>query len=464
MGKIMPVNAIETNKLTSLVMLRFLTNAPYLTVGSKKYFSDQLVGKRNGQTYEFVIRDRAQVNHGLNQSKTVYAAATSAGSPTTAIKTKATRTQLVEKRVEMSLEDFNIFVSTDAIEKYTDLNWEDEVAKPQGAALAQDVTRTYVERNFPKAATVIVGSGFQPLAEAGAHLEDISSEKIFGFVDSKIQAILTSNGQQFNPVGSPSEFYAKGLLGTFHDVEYRSQRFIPKLKISTALKTVIEGASAAAIGANSNYDATHQDPTKTSKCPFVLNLTVTSGQYSVKAGTPIYIEGLVACDLIGDATDSPFYFIVGEDVNMASAGTTLSLPIGNIFYDSVGKNGTRVFAKEGGDGFSGNITTAAATAGSVNAFIDAQIDASVKVTTPLAADKTYFCGQLRLDGAMEFETLNKFDASNAETKAGEVLGFMMFENRVVDIDEMINDTRWDVVAMAGIVDPRACVNIYTTAS
>ena len=456
------VNTIATNKRTELVMLQFLVNAPYLTVGSKKYFSDQLVDKRNGKSYEFVIRDRGMVNHGLNQAK--YATVADTDSNNQTVRVAKTRKALVEQRVWMSLEDFNISVSTDAIEKYTDLNWEAEVGKPQGGALAQDVTRTYVKENFPKAATAIIGSGFQPLSEAGSHLEDISSEKVFGFVDSKIQAILTSNGQQFNPVGSPSEFYSKGLLGTFHDVEYRSQRFIPKIKITSALKTVIEGASAAAIAANSNYDATHQDENKKSKCPFVLNLTVTSGQYSVKAGTPIYIEGLVACDLLGDATDSPFYFIVGEDVAMASAGTTLSLPIGNVFYDSVGKNGTRVFAKEGGDGFSDNITTAAATAGSVNAFIAAQIAASVKVTTPLTADKMYYCGQLRLDGAMEFETLNKFDASNAETKAGDVLGFMMFENRVVDIDEMINDTRWDVVAMAGIVDPRACVNIYTTAS
>lgn len=447
MGKIMPVNAIETNKLTSLVMLRFLTNAPYLTVGSKKYFSDQLVGKRNGQTYEFVIRDRAQVNHGLNQSKTVYAASTSGGSATTQIKTKADRAQLVEQKVEMSLEDFNISVSTDAIEKYTDMNWEDEVAKPQGAALAQDVTRTYVQRNFPKAATAFIGSGFQPLAEAGAHLEDISSEKIFGFVDSKIQAILTSNGQQFNPVGSPSEFYAKGLLGTFHDVEYRSQRFIPKIKVPSAVKTAIDAASAAVLAENDIAG---------SKCKYKLTLTVSSGTYAVKAGTPIYVDGLVACDLIGDATDSPFYFIVGEDVAMASAGTSLVLPIGNIPYGSFKKSGTRVFAKEGGDGF--------ADLAAVNTFLSAQISASKKPTVALTADKTYFCGQLRLDGAMEFETLNKFDASNAETKAGEVLGFMMFENRVVDIDEMINDTRWDVVAMAGIVDPRACVNIYTTAS
>lgn len=437
------INTIQTNELTSLVLLRFLVESPYLTVGSKKYFADNLVGMRNGESRQMVIRDRAPVKHGLNQAATVYAASTSGGSPTTAMKTKPERYQLVEKKVTMKLEDFNIQVSTDAIERYVDLNWEDEVAKPQGAALAQDITRTYVTANFPKAATAVIGTGFQPLAEAGAYLEEISSEKVFGFIDSKYQAILTANGQQFNPVGSPQEFYKKGLLGEFHNVEYRTQRFIPKLKVSTALKTVIEGASAAALAFNST----------TGKA--TLTLTVTSGQYSVKAGTPIAIEGFYACDMLGDVTDAPFYFIVGEDVEMASAGTSLVLPIGNIMWDSYDKSGTRIFAKENGDGF--------ADVSAVNTFIAAQIAADVKVTTPLEADKMYYCGQLRLDGAMEFETLNKFDASNAETKAGEVNGFMMFQNRVVDIDEMVNDTRWDVVAMAGIVDPRACVNVYSKA-
>jgi hypothetical protein len=438
----MATNTIVTNERTSLVLLRFLAASPYLTVGSKKYFSDNLVGMRDGDSRQFVIRDHAPVKKGLNQSNTLYAADSSAGSPTTAFKAKASRYQLVEKKVTMTLEDFNISVATDAVERYTSLNWEDEVAKPQGGALSQDVTRNYVTANFPKAATAIIGTGFQPLAEAGAYLEEISSEKVFGFVDSKFQAILTANGQQFNPVGSPSEFYSKGLLGTFHDVEYRSQRFIPKIKVAAATKSAIEGATAAVL-AFSNGKAT-------------LTLTLAkAAQLSFKAGTPIAIDGLYACDLLGDVTDSPFYFIVGEDYTMPSSGTSCVLPIGNLLWESVTKSGTRIFAQEDGSDF--------ADVAAVNTFIAAQIADNKPVTTPLDADAMYYNGQLRLDGAMEFETLNKFDASNAETKAGEVAGYMMFENRVVDIDEMINDTRWDVVAMAGIVDPRACVNVYSKA-
>jgi len=447
-------NVIETNELTSLVMLRFLEAAPYLMIGSKKHFSDQLTDKRNGQTYEFVIRDSGIVQKGLSRKGAEVITVNDTSSNAHQVKAISARDTIVEKRVRMTVEDWNIMVETNAIERFTDLNWEDEVAKPQGGKLAQGVTRDLVKENFARSATVVIGSGFQPLAEASAYLEEISSEKIFGFIDSKYQAILTANGQQFNPCGSPNEFYKTGLLGTFHEAEYHSQRFIPKIKVSTAVKTAIEAASAAVIKANPNWNI---DPKlSTSKCPYVLELTVASGIYPVKAGTPLAVAGLFACDLLGDVTDAPFYFIVGEDVAPTAASTTLTLPIGNILYDSATKSGTRVFAKEDGEGFVGAIDAASA-AGNVNNFIAA----STGVKVPLEADKVYYCGQLRLDGAMEFETLNKFDASNAETKAGDVAGYMMFENRVVDLDQMTNDTRWDIVALAGIVDPRACINVYS---
>ena len=439
---ISPSNAV-TNQLTDLVMLRFLVNAPYLTVGSKKYFSDQLVGKRNGVKYQFVVRDAGKVYNSL--------AHTDDGTAAGNVEAKNT---VIEKAVEMQLEPWHIMVSTGAVEAVTDLRWDDEVAKPNGAKLANGVIRNTVKKNFPAAATAVFGEGFQPLAEAGAALEEISSEKVFGFVDAKYQAILTANGQQFQPVGSPDKFYANGLLGTFHNVEYRAQRFLPKIKMDASVKTAIEGASEASI---ETCDVTR------SNCKYMLQLTVASGQYAVKAGTPIAVDGLFACDLIGDVTNSPFYFIVGEDVPAAgSASTTLKLPIGNVFYSSVAESGTRIFAKEDGSGFTGDINAAYSTAGSVNALLYSKTSGH-KVSIPLEADATYFCGQLRLDGAMEFETLNKLDASNADTKVGNVEGFTMFENRVVDLDLMTNDTRWDVITLAGIIDPRAVINVYTKA-
>lgn len=423
---ISPSTAV-TNQLTDLVMLRFLVNAPYLTVGSKKYFSDQLVGKRNGVKYQFVVRDAGKVYNSLAHVE-----------PGTS--TPAAKDTVIEQKVEMQLEPWHIMVSTGAVEAVTDLRWDDEVAKPNGAKLANGVIRDTVKKNFPVAASAVVGEGFQPLAEAGAALEEISSEKVFGFVDAKYQAILTANGQQFQPVGSPDKFYANGLLGTFHNVEYRAQRFLPKLKMTSTLNTAISGASAATIDfANKK-----------------LILTVTSGQYSIKAGTPIFIEGINACDLIGDVTNMPFAFIAGEDYTMESTGTSFSIPLANLPYGNadgaIADRGTRIMANEDGTSLTADSTY------TEQVILTSQ---SGKIST--LAEGTYFCGQLRLDGAMEFETLNKLDASNADTKVGNVEGFTMFENRVVDLDAMTNDTRWDVITLAGIIDPRAVVNVYTKA-
>lgn len=45
-------NTTHTNRLTSLVALRFAENSNYLTLGASANFQDQLAGKRNGQSYE----------------------------------------------------------------------------------------------------------------------------------------------------------------------------------------------------------------------------------------------------------------------------------------------------------------------------------------------------------------------------------------------------------------------------
>ena len=55
-------NTIKTNYQTELVALRAAQMAPYFTIGSKDYIGDQLVGKRNGQEYGFVIRDAGEVD------------------------------------------------------------------------------------------------------------------------------------------------------------------------------------------------------------------------------------------------------------------------------------------------------------------------------------------------------------------------------------------------------------------
>ena len=55
---------------------------------------------------------------------------------------------------------------------------------------------------------------------------------------------------------------------------------------------------------------------------------------------------------------------------------------------------------------------------------------------------------------MEFESISELDASNADTKKETVEGLTVIENRAVDVIKGTNDTRWSVITMSGIVEPR----------
>ena len=67
----------------------------------------------------------------------------------------------------------------------------------------------------------------------------------------------------------------------------------------------------------------------------------------------------------------------------------------------------------------------------------------------------YFSGLVRLDGAMEFETVDEIDASNADTERADNEGIVIFQNRAIDTIKGSNVTRWTTTVMAGIVEPRA---------
>ena len=99
-------NNIATNYQTELIALRAAEVAPYFTVGSKKFIEDsELVNKRNGQTYGFVIRDRAQVENQLNVS---------AGA----------KKDIVEREVQLSIEPWHVYVKNNAVEGKTDLQFD----------------------------------------------------------------------------------------------------------------------------------------------------------------------------------------------------------------------------------------------------------------------------------------------------------------------------------------------------
>lgn len=394
-------NTIKTNSLAELVTVRAAESAAYFTVGSKKWFKDQLVGKRNGQTYRFVIRDTAGAYEGL------------------AADLANDKISIIEREIPLTIRNFRVMIETNAIESVTDVDWDPEIAQPNGQKLANKAVKAIIDSDFGKVGTCFVGQGFAPLSRASGHLASITTEELFGFVDPNVEAILTSNGQQFVPVNAP-DMYSKGLLGKFHGAEYRSQRFFPSVNISTGNEFDGGKVTVTSYTAGTNYDT------------IVLGATTLTS--SLKKGTPLFIEGVYATDTVGDPTSMLHSFVVLEDATASSNAITVKVAK----VDMAGE-GTKDIAKD-----DGSVWTAATIAGQ-------------KVAVP--EDGIYYMGIVRANGSFEFETLDKLDAAGADYEKVAVEGLNVHKNSLVDIEKMTNYTRFDLPVLAGTVEPRACAMV-----
>lgn len=398
-------NTFITNKLATATAVRAAENMSYALVGSKAYFQGQLAGKNNGQTYTFYVRDTGDAVNRLEVDD-------------------SDKTSLTERKVDLSLEPWHVFVTINEIEKQTDIeNWEDEVARPNGIKLAQGMIKKLIDQDLGKAATAYIGSGFTPLSQASAHVGSVINGDLYGFCSPQVEAILTSNGQQFVPVDAP-DMYSKGLLGRFHGAEYRAQRFFPVVKISKAASDALNEATATA---SDNSDGTWT---------IAIDGSAVSG-ITINKGTPLFIEGVYACDTVGDPTDAEQVFVVLEGVTATATSVNVK-----VRAKDIKKGGTREIAKEDGSSFA-NV-------------------ASVTGAVKAPEQGKYYMGLVRGEGVMEFESLDKLNAAGAEyEKSPSVDGLSVHQNRLVDLKKMEDGVRWDIVTLAGIVESRGVCLIYT---
>lgn len=380
--------AIITSKLAKCVAVEIAKRAPFLKIGAKDYFSEQINGQmKAGKEYSFVIPDAGNV---VSNSMV------------------ASPRAIDEKSVDLTIQTYNNSVETGALDGITDLKWEDEIASQYAAKLINAVLADNVEAAMSKASTAFIGRGYQPIAKAGAHVQSITTDEVVGFIDPMAQAVLASNGQQFVPNGAPGDLYGKGKLGIFQGVDYTAERFIKSIVVSDA-------AVAALTGATATLDGT------------TLTVTLASSA-TIPAGTPIMVEGLYACDTVGDATGSLYAFILDEDKTGASF--TIDLADKKIETSDVGARAV-----------AGSATNAA-----VISFTEAG---------------TYRRGLVRAEGAYCFSPVNKLDFKLSEKYAeGDVDGMKVMVNQFSDGVNAKNLTRWDMCFLAGVVEPRACSVAY----
>lgn len=382
-------NAFIDNSLTDLVNVRAAEVAGYLTVGSKGYFGDQLVGKRNGEEYTFVIKDAGKYVRGKD--------ITGQGS------------NLTERSVKKKIEVGNVMIDTDFVEAVTDVNWDKEIAQPNGKALIEGLTQDVIESDLGLANTAFVGAGWGPLTKANGFLRSISTESRYGFVDPMIDSIMASCGQAFTPVDA-EPLYAKGELTKMGGTEYRMQQFLPSFEISADLANELASATVSTYTQGATADT----------------IVLSGVTEDIPVGTPLFIKDVYATNLVGNKTSSLKAFIVIEQVE---AGTVKVRPV-----DFAGQGTKEAIFKDGT-----NVTAAGL--------------ASKKLVDSIK-EGVYYTGVIRLDGVMEFDTLKKQDWSNADLTSSGIEGINVHCARAVNVEAGTNKTRWAVAAIAGVIEPR----------
>ena len=426
-------NQFKTSRKTELVALRAAESAAYLTVGSRKYFKDQLKGKRNGKTFEFVITDAGEYQRGIDISGNG-------------------ASDLVERKIEKTLNVGNVAVNTNLIEKVTDLNWDKEVAIPQGKKLINGVVRDAIDGikgktvdgavvsdytgDFGDTNTCFAGIGYGPLTGASNFLASISDEAQYAFINPMINNKLSNTGDAFKPVDADPMF-AKGLLGRIGQTEYRTCQFQPLVSVSTALATAMATVDSITYADNGDKTAT-------------ITLKASGSAIAVKIpkGFTIWINGLYATDLVGDRTSELKAFVA-----VADGANNGEMIVKSFTAEELIGQGTKVMCKADGSALGANKSAAeTALAGMVTGVGDVKF---------LAAGN-YYAGQIRLDGSYEFEMLDEIDASNADTERADNEGVVVFQNRAIDVLKGSNVTRWSSIVMAGIVEPRAVATVLVS--
>lgn len=375
-------NEFQVNERTELVLIRSAEAAPYLTVGTKSYLGDQLVGKRNGQTYQFVIRD--------------------AGEYVTGIDITGHKSTLKERPVEFKIQEGNIAIDTDILVKAS-VDFDKEIAQPNGEKLAKGLVKDVMDADLGKQNTAFVGQGWLPLFKASNFLESISSESQYAFFDPMIHSIARSSGKAYEPAGDVEPIYRKGLKGTIGEAEVRSQQGFKVVEISEALANELSSATVASYVTGAKVDT----------------LTLNNVTEDIPAGTPLFVAGVKACDLVGEATSAPKAFIAIED---AASGVVKVRHVD----------------------FAGNGTKEASAKPAANA----------KLVNPIK-EGTYFTGIIRLNGAFEADTIKDLDWSNADERVSTPNGIVMHTARAVDVMKGTNTTRYTIAGVWGITDCRA---------
>ena len=202
----MALDTTKTSKLAKTIVVNAILNSAYLTRGASKIDEAQMAGKRNGETYSFVVDD-------------ITAAKFTAGTAPTGT--------LTSRSVDLSVKNYGTSLELSGVQKALDLgNWED-LAGDVGAAIANKASEDTAYNDMQQISATKV-SNYKGIAKAAAKLASKYSGKIYGFADPCIIGELSGEGRNAQPI-NVGEQWGVNLEGKLFNISELRTMNLPKV-------------------------------------------------------------------------------------------------------------------------------------------------------------------------------------------------------------------------------------------
>lgn len=415
-------NTLTNAKKVKLLAAAVHDNMDYIKA-SKSYLSqEEMKNKKYGKTYKITMPDPGKVIQGI----------------------VADPSDVVEREVDITMDNYNTSFQLDAWEELTDImSFQKEFLDVKAKLLARVEEKKIVEDNVFKSTQAIVATApsFGVLSDASAALNELAvAGDVVSYMHPTVMGKIAAGGLANFIVGKEAaEIYGKNYLGQYAGADQVQCAVLPVLTTPADMSATISLTNGGNALAGTEKFA---DP--------VSSITAGSG-VTLKPGFAYKAAGLKVVDPSGLLTDQDYIIIVdGANghipelrIAIGGAGTENISTLG--FTGTVTANGVQV---PNGDG-----------ANNPNAWVPAGTT-SLTLTPILTASKSYWVGQVRTDTCLAYDSYRFGKLPGSEEESASVLGTTIKMSEYGNGTTLQRLVRFDAPFAAGIVDPRYSVTVY----
>lgn len=213
-------NTFSNNKKVKLIATVVAEEAPYIKTAKSYMSQGELDGKKYGKSYKIYIPDTGSVKDGL----------------------VASPEDIIEREVEVTLDNINTSVELDAWEKLTDIeDFKKEVAIPRGRKLARSLEKKAIDASVFKAAQAVVvnAASFAGLSQGAALLQEVAvADKLVTFIKPTDAAKIAATGlANFIPAEIQKDIYSKHYLGEYAGASVVEESLMPVVSVPASPST-----------------------------------------------------------------------------------------------------------------------------------------------------------------------------------------------------------------------------------